>query len=182
MTTIQKVALVTAGTAGLGAAICHSLAQSGFRLVRIKHLPRPYDSRADHLVEQAINFANNGERAKTLIEQLSKIPSTTTASDKPRFESFRADVGDRPAVQKLVQDTVSSFGRIDVVVSNAGWTRVTNFANLEEGMIDEVNRPPWRSELPHSSLHKRRELMKIVGLGQVFQCVIHSTIATKWKC
>ncbi|CZT25779.1 related to cis-1,2-dihydro-1,2-dihydroxynaphthalene dehydrogenase [Ramularia collo-cygni] len=117
MTTIQKVALVTAGTAGLGAAICHSLARSGFRL--------------------AINFANNEGRAKNLIEELNKIPSSNGTSDSPRFESFRADVGDRPAVQKLVQDTVTTFGRIDVVVSNAGWTRITNFQNLEEGMVDE---------------------------------------------
>ena len=29
------------------------------------------------------------------------------------------------------------MGRLDVVVSNAGWTRITNIANLDEGMIDE---------------------------------------------
>ncbi|TKA72704.1 hypothetical protein B0A49_04798 [Cryomyces minteri] len=29
------------------------------------------------------------------------------------------------------------MGRLDVVVSNAGWTRITNFANLDEGMVDE---------------------------------------------
>lgn len=93
---------------------------------------------ADCLLEQAINFANNGDRAKTLVEELNKIPSTSEATDSPRFESFRADVGDRPSVQKLVQDTVATFGRIDIVVSNAGWTRITNFSNLEEGMVDEV--------------------------------------------
>ena len=37
----------------------------------------------------------------------------------------------------MVQDTISKFGRLDVVVSNAGWTRITNFANLDEGIIDE---------------------------------------------
>lgn len=93
---------------------------------------------ADLLLDQAINFANNGDRAKSLIEELNKIPSSNTSPDSPRFESFRADIGERPAVQKLVQETLATFGRIDVVVSNAGWTRITNFANLEEGMIDEV--------------------------------------------
>lgn len=46
-------------------------------------------------------------------------------------------MGDRAAIQELVRQTVAKFGRIDVVISNAGWTRITNFTNLEEGMIDE---------------------------------------------
>jgi len=50
---------------------------------------------------------------------------------------LRADVGDKTALQRLVRDTISQFGRLDVVVSNAGWTRITDFNNLEEGMIEE---------------------------------------------
>lgn len=29
------------------------------------------------------------------------------------------------------------MGRLDIVISNAGWTRVTNFANFAEGLLDE---------------------------------------------
>ncbi|KAI5363564.1 Putative short-chain dehydrogenase/reductase SDR, NAD(P)-binding domain superfamily [Septoria linicola] len=112
----QKVALITAGTAGLGAQIARVLAPD-FRV--------------------AINYANNQSRAATLLEELEKIPSTTSSRETPRFEAFQADVGDRPSIQNLVQQTVAKFGRLDLVVSNAGWTRITNFANLEEGMIDE---------------------------------------------
>jgi len=112
----QKVALITAGTAGLGAQIARILAPD-FRL--------------------AINYANNSARANTLLEELNAIPSTAKSAQEPRFESIQADVGDRAAVKQLVQDTVTKFGRLDVVVSNAGWTRVTNFANLDEGMEDE---------------------------------------------
>ena len=72
-----------------------------------------------------------------LLEELEKIPSTSSSQESPRFEAFQADVGDRPSIQNLVQQTVAKFGRLDVVVSNAGWTRITNFANLEEGMVDE---------------------------------------------
>lgn len=72
------------------------------------------------------------------MEELEKIPSSTSSSqESPRFEAFQADVGDRPSIQNLVQQTVAKFGRLDVVVSNAGWTRITNFANLEEGMVDD---------------------------------------------
>lgn len=86
---------------------------------------------------QAINYANNQSRAKTLLEELEKIPSTTASQESPRFETIQADVGDRASIQELVRHTVTKFGRIDVVVSNAGWTRITDFANLEEGMIED---------------------------------------------
>lgn len=86
---------------------------------------------------QAINYANNQSRAKALLDELHNIPSTAPSGQSPRFESIQADVGDRAAIQKLVQETITKFGRLDVVVSNAGWTRVTNFQNLDEGMEDE---------------------------------------------
>ena len=86
---------------------------------------------------QIVNYANSKERANSLLEELHKIPSTSASNESPRFESLQADVGDRAAVQKLVKDTVSKFGRLDVVISNAGWTRVTNFGNLDEGMVEE---------------------------------------------
>ncbi|EMC95673.1 hypothetical protein BAUCODRAFT_122970 [Baudoinia panamericana UAMH 10762] len=112
---MHRVALITAGTAGLGAQIARSLAPD-FQL--------------------AINYANNEGRAKSLIDELNSIPDSHGRLAKPRFQAFRADVGDRPSIQQLVQDTVSTFGRLDVVVSNAGWTRVTNFQNLDEGLDD----------------------------------------------
>lgn len=84
-----------------------------------------------------INFANNASRASALIDELNKIPSNASSPESPRFHAIQADVGDRSAIQKLVSETVSTMGRLDVVVSNVGWTRITNFANLEEGVIDE---------------------------------------------
>jgi NAD(P)-dependent dehydrogenase (short-subunit alcohol dehydrogenase family) len=87
-----------------------------------------------------INYANNELRAQELLKELLNIPQTSQTSqsnEKPRFEAIRADVGDKPALQQLVKDTVSLFGRLDVVISNAGWTRITNFNNLDEGMVDE---------------------------------------------
>lgn len=71
------------------------------------------------------------------LHEIPQIPQTAQSNEIPRFASFRADVGDKPALQQLVKDTVSLFGRLDVVVSNAGWTRITNFNNLEEGIVDE---------------------------------------------
>ena len=84
-----------------------------------------------------INYANNETRAQELLKELHGIPQTAQSNEKPRFAAIRTDVGDKPALQQLVKDTVSQFGRLYVVVSNAGWTRITNFNNLDEGMIDE---------------------------------------------
>lgn len=84
-----------------------------------------------------INYANNENRARDLLKELHDIPHISQAKETPRFAALRADVGDKLALQQLVKDTVSQFGRLDVVVSNAGWTRITNFNNLDEGMIDE---------------------------------------------
>lgn len=64
------------------------------------------------------------------------IPNTSLQDQSPRFEAVQADVSDRASVQRLVAEAVAKFGRLDVVVSNAGWTRVTNFANLDEGLED----------------------------------------------
>ncbi|KAK5115533.1 hypothetical protein LTR62_001192 [Meristemomyces frigidus] len=133
----QKVALITAGTAGLGAQIARVLAPD-FRLVG--NIVLSIQSTSDHdlqELDQAVNFANNRARGQALIEELHKIPSTSGSEQSPRFELLQADVGDRPSVKQLVEDTITKFGRLDVVVSNAGWTRVTNFNNLDEGMEDE---------------------------------------------
>lgn len=86
---------------------------------------------------QVINYANNQSRAQALVDELHSIPAAVLTSEQPRFMSIKADVGDRPSLQRLVQDTVQHFGRLDAVVSNAGWTRITNFNNLDEGMIEE---------------------------------------------
>lgn len=113
---VQKVALITAGSAGLGAQIARVFAPD-FRVV--------------------INYANNTARAESLLHELSQIPSTHQQPSTPRFHSIQADVSDKPSVQRLVEETVQTMGRLDVVISNVGWTRMTTFLNLEEGVHDE---------------------------------------------
>ncbi|PSK56754.1 versicolorin reductase-like protein 2 [Elsinoe australis] len=111
MAAVQKVALITAGTAGLGAQIARVLAPD-YRVV--------------------INYANNADRANTLLSELSSIPSRHNSPTTPRFHAIKADVGDRAAITSMVSETISTMGRLDVVVSNAGWTRITNFFNIDE--------------------------------------------------
>lgn len=112
-----KVALVTASSAGLGAATVKALA-SHFRVV--------------------VNYNSRLEKAEQVIKEASEIPATYSTTE-PRFHAIKADVQQRSEIQRLVAETVEKFGRLDVVVSNTGWTRLTNFFDLEQ----QVNEDDW---------------------------------------
>jgi NAD(P)-dependent dehydrogenase (short-subunit alcohol dehydrogenase family) len=115
-----KVALVTASSAGLGAAIAKSLAPS-FRVV--------------------VNYFSRPEKAADVVKECEAVASLGAAPDRPppspRFHTIQADVSSRAEVQRLVKETVDTMGRLDVVVSNAGWTRVTTFGNLDEQLVED---------------------------------------------
>ncbi|ORY16046.1 oxidoreductase ucpA [Clohesyomyces aquaticus] len=113
---VQKVALITASSAGLGAQIARVFAPD-YRVV--------------------INYSTNSSRASTLLTELSSIPCSHPSPSTPRFHILQADVSSKPSVQNLVSETIKKMGRIDVVVSNAGWTRMTDFMNFDEGVNDE---------------------------------------------
>jgi NAD(P)-dependent dehydrogenase (short-subunit alcohol dehydrogenase family) len=116
-----KVALVTASSAGLGAAIAEALIGE-MRVV--------------------INYHSNAERANVVMKALAdychaqSIPSEPA---QPRFIAVQADMSKRSEIQHLVDETIAKMGRLDVVVSNAGWTRITNFADLG----DNVDEDDW---------------------------------------
>ncbi|ETI27042.1 hypothetical protein G647_10141 [Cladophialophora carrionii CBS 160.54] len=116
-----KVALVTASSAGLGAATVKALAPY-FRVV--------------------VNYHSRAEKAEQVIREASAIPSasaSTAEGGTPRFHAIKADVSKRSEIERLVAETVATMGRLDVVVSNAGWTRLTNFFDLDQ----QVNEADW---------------------------------------
>ncbi|KAM0253107.1 hypothetical protein ACHAQJ_007383 [Trichoderma viride] len=122
----SRVALITAGSAGLGAATAKAFAAMGLRV--------------------AINYSSNESRAKSLISELESIPSIRSdlpinggygpGNDK-RFVAIRADVSSRPEIEKLVSATVQELGRLDIIFSNHGWTKLTDFSNLSENVNEE---------------------------------------------
>lgn len=115
-----KVALVTASSAGLGAAIAKSLSPS-FRVV--------------------VNYLSRAEKAADVVKECEALASLSLQADPatllPRFHTIQADVSSRSEIQRLIQETVDTMGRLDVVVSNAGWTRLTTFTNLEEQLVED---------------------------------------------
>lgn len=115
----SPVALITASSAGLGAACVRALSPH-YRIV--------------------VNYYSRAEKANEVIDSASKTqPLYQTNSSETRFHAIQADVSQRPEIQRLVKETVDKMGRIDVVVSNNGWTRLTNFFDLEQ----QVNEEDW---------------------------------------
>ncbi len=49
----------------------------------------------------------------------------------------QADIGDKAAGQRLIDETLARFGRLDLLINNAGWTRVVPHADLD-ALSDEV--------------------------------------------
>jgi 3-oxoacyl-[acyl-carrier protein] reductase len=87
-----KVALVTGGSRGIGAAIAKELAEQG--------------------ADVAISYAVSAEKASAVAIAIEAVGV--------RAAVFKADQADGAAVQQLVADVVGRFGRLDILVNNAG--------------------------------------------------------------
>jgi 3-oxoacyl-[acyl-carrier protein] reductase len=91
-TLIGKIALVTGGSRGIGAAIVRRLARDGATV--------------------AFTYAASGDRAKAVVAEIEKAGGTAVA--------IRADSADAEAVKGAVAQTVDRYGRLDILVNNAG--------------------------------------------------------------
>ena len=87
-----KVALVTGGSRGIGAATAQRLARGGAAV--------------------ALTYASNADRARAVAKQID--------ADGGRALIMQADNADPGAVTAAVEQTVESLGRIDILVNNAG--------------------------------------------------------------
>ncbi len=112
-----QVALVTGGAGGIGSAICRRLAAAGAKLV--------------------ITFRENRTRAEALVEQLPGDGHWISP----------ASVLDSPALAALANQIAARHGRLDVLVNNAGITRVVPHADLDaldDITIDAIFATNWR--------------------------------------
>ncbi len=103
-----KVALVTGASRGIGRAIAGRLAQQGAIVVAA--------ARGDHAHEVAAELSGGGRRA----------------------EAVTLDVTDDQAVQRLPADIVERYGRLDIVISNAGITRDQLVIRMKRAEWDAV--------------------------------------------
>lgn len=101
MTTLQdlteQVAIVTGASRGIGRAIALALAGEGAKVV--------------------VNYASSSSAAEEVVGAISQAGGDAIA--------IQADVSKLEQVEALVNQTLEKFGRIDVLVNNAGITRDT---------------------------------------------------------
>src|SRR6266851_4620783 len=105
----EKVALITGGSRGIGAAIAKRLAADGASV--------------------AITYAKEVSAASAVVKAIELSGGKAVA--------IQADAADVEAVKGAVEKTIATFGRLDVLVNNAGTAIPKTF---EETTLDEIDR------------------------------------------
>src|SRR5438876_11396268 len=104
-----KIALITGGSRGIGAAIAKRLATDGANV--------------------AITYTKGTDAAASVVKQIERAGGKAIA--------IQADAADADAVKAAVEKTVATFGRLDVLVNNAGTAIPKKF---EETTLEEMDR------------------------------------------
>lgn len=105
----NKIVIVTGGGSGIGQSIAFRFAQEGAKIAVLELNPE----NATATVRQ---IENQGGQAKAYV----------------------CDVSEQGAVKQCVQNVVADYGRLDVLVNNAGIAHVGNVENTEEADFDRI--------------------------------------------
>ncbi|HGL5368797.1 TPA: 3-oxoacyl-[acyl-carrier-protein] reductase [Staphylococcus aureus] len=107
---MTKSALVTGASRGIGRSIALQLAEEGYNV--------------------AVNYAGSKEKAEAVVEEIK-------AKGVDSF-AIQANVADADEVKAMIQEVVSQFGSLDVLVNNAGITRDNLLMRMKEQEWDDV--------------------------------------------
>jgi 3-oxoacyl-[acyl-carrier protein] reductase len=102
-----KVALVTGASKGIGRAIAEKFVEAGAQV--------------------AFTYLSSVEKGQQLEQDLS--------ANGGKAKGYRSDAANTAQAEQLVEDVVKEFGKIDIVVNNAGITR--------DGLLMRMNEEQW---------------------------------------
>ena len=108
----EKIALITGASSGFGLLIAVALAQKGFRVVATMRDP--------------------GRQAQLLQE-------AEQSGVDARLDILKLDVTDASSIEEALSHTIGKYGRIDVLVNNAGFA--------VGGFVEEVPMEAWRAQI-----------------------------------
>jgi 2-hydroxycyclohexanecarboxyl-CoA dehydrogenase len=89
-------------------------------------------------IGQAIAGKLAAEGATVVVTDLDEASAKETADALPGAIAIRADVTDRPGVQAMAGRVVEQFGRVDVLVNNAGWDKASSFVDSDPADWDRA--------------------------------------------
>ncbi len=106
--TKAKVALITGGSRGIGAAIALKFANDGYDI--------------------AINYSADSEQAETLV--------TTLRESGVNAVAYRCNVADGAEVESMFTEVEQRLGKIDILVNNAGIMRLAPLGESTDELFD----------------------------------------------
>jgi 3-oxoacyl-[acyl-carrier protein] reductase len=139
----DKVALVIGGAGGIGAASCVMFADEGAKVV-MTHRP-------------------GAEPAARAAQKIAKLKGSGHVA-------LPADVGDTATLVKLRDEIAARYGRLDILVNTAGFTKEVPHANLEgldDAHIDRMFEVNWRGQ--YAAIRTFAPMLKASGDGLVVQ-------------
>jgi 3-oxoacyl-[acyl-carrier protein] reductase len=107
---MRKAAIVTGASRGIGRAIAKRLAADGFAVI--------------------INYAGNAAKAEEAVSEITSAGGRAIA--------IQADVANAEDVKQLFEKTLKAFGKIDVVVNNAGIMPLSPITKNDVETFDKV--------------------------------------------
>ena len=134
----DKVAIVTGGNSGIGQAVVLELARQGASIV--------------------IDYVAHPEATSTLEQQTAKLGSQSIG--------VTADVSKLADLQKLIDAAVSRFGRVDIMVNNAGIETRTSVLDTTEAQYEAVMSVNLKSAFFATQI-AARQMIKQGGGGRI---------------
>lgn len=105
-----KVALVTGASRGIGRAIALELARQGAKV--------------------AVNYAGSEQKAQDVVDEITSLGAEGI--------KIQANVSSEEEVKAMVKQVTETFGRIDILINNAGITRDNLLMRMKEEEFDQV--------------------------------------------
>ena len=100
----NKVAIVTGAGRGIGAAISLDLAKKGVNVI--------------------VNYNSSAGAAEMVVSEIRKMGGEA--------HMIQADISNRDEAENLIKETINHYGKLDILINNAGITRDRTFKKLSE--------------------------------------------------
>jgi glucose 1-dehydrogenase len=142
----EKVAIVTGAATGIGSACALELAQQGAAVV--------------------VNYNSERHPGQPVVDQITGAGGRATA--------IQGDVSNAASVNRLVEETVRQFGKVDVLVNNAGIEHFVPFLEITEEDWDRIiavdlKGPFLCTQAVARDIARRKERGTIINISSVHE-------------